>query len=250
MLGSIFLASPIASAGTIQAPDSVAQRTSDANGKAQSAPATGHAATPLKASATYDVQSDASFALSPSASRVSQIASQNGDRRFILVDKARGRIVLFLNGKPAFVRAALTGESLEDQLPSDAMEKSISQHIGTKYKVTPAGRFTVSRAHDEALGDTLDINELQGSDWMISVHQAWLGIRSQHRDTRLRSDDDRDKHITEGCIDVDPSTIALLLQLLPNANGTAIYISPMDDRLIKTLFQPHPTVSARNSSPG
>jgi hypothetical protein len=187
---------------------------------------------------------DIGLTLSPAALLVSQIAHQNGDRRFILVDKSHGRIFVFQNGKATFSRPALTGESMADQFPPDAIAKPFSQHVGVKYKVTPAGRFTLTQGHDQALGETFDINELQGSDWMIAIHQVWLGIRSQHRDARLLSSDDLDKHITEGCIDVDPNTIAQLLRLLPNSNGMAIYILPNDESLIKGLFQPRSPATA------
>jgi hypothetical protein len=193
---------------------------------------------------------DIDLTLSPAALLVSQIAHQNGDHRFILVDKSRGRIFVFQNGKVTFSRPALTGESMADQFPSDAIAKPFSQHVGVKYKVTPAGRFTLTHGHDEALGETFDINELQGSDWMIAIHQVWLGIRSQHRDARLLSASDQDKHITEGCIDVDPNTITQLLRLLPNANGTAIYILPNDERLIKGLFQPRSSATTEAAHAG
>lgn len=168
--------------------------------------------------------------------RVSQIAERNGDRRFVLVDKAHGKIMIFENGRPTFSRSALTGESLADQLPPDARSKPLAQQIGVKYKVTPAGRFTLTRAHDEVLGDTFDINELEGMDWRIAIHRVWLGNRSEHRDARLRSSNDQDKHVTEGCIDVDPGTIVQLFRLLPNSGKTAIYILPIDESLIATLF--------------
>jgi hypothetical protein len=170
------------------------------------------------------------------ASQVIRIAEQNGDQSYVLVDKAQGQIGLFQNGKPIFVHAALTGESMADQLPPDAMSKNSAQHIGLKYKVTPAGRFTLSRGHDDALGQTLDINELQAMDWAIAIHQVWLGIRTQRRDLRLRSSNLQDKHITEGCIDVDPGTLAQLLRLLPAGGSTPIYILPTDESLMKTLF--------------
>jgi hypothetical protein len=185
-------------------------------------------------------------ALSQGAMRVSQIATQLGDRRFILVDKAHGEIMLFQNGKPTFRRPALTGESLADHLPSDAIYKPVSQHVGVKYKVTPAGRFTLARGHDTTMGDTMDINELQGSDWIIAIHKVWLGIRSQRRDERLLSANDKDKHITEGCVDVEAGTMAQLFRLLPKVEGTAIYIVPIDETLIDGLFQPR---TARNRTP-
>jgi len=174
--------------------------------------------------------------LSPTASRVSLIAGRNGDRDFVMIDKARGQIIVFEGGRATFSRSALTGESLADRLPADARYKPLSQQIGVKYKVTPAGRFTMTRGRDDVFGITFDINELEGTDWRISIHQVWLGNTSQHRDLRLRSPEGQDKHITEGCIDVEPGTVAQLYRLLPNSKRTAIYILPTDESLISELF--------------
>jgi hypothetical protein len=178
----------------------------------------------------------ATIALSPAAWRVSQIASRNGDRQFVMVDKAHGKIILFADGMPIFSGPALTGESLADRLPPDARRKPLSRQNGVDYNVTPAGRFTMTRAHDNALGDTFDINELQGVDWRIAIHRVWLGKSFQHRDERLLSANDKDKHITEGCIDVDMRTVVQLYRLLPYSRRTAIYILPIDESLITDLF--------------
>ena len=165
-----------------------------------------------------------------------------------MVDKAHGKLILFAGRKPIFSGAALTGESLADQMPPDAIGKSVRQHIGVRYRVTPAGRFTTSRGHDPALGETLDINELQGIDWTIAVHKVYLGNRSEHRDARLLSPDGHDKHITTGCIDVDAATIRRLLRLLPAVGTTPIYILPTDESLIATLFRPRGPVSGTRVS--
>jgi hypothetical protein len=58
--------------------------------------------------------------LSDQEERVGQIAVENGDQIFVMVDKARGKIILFENGKPVFSSAALTGESMADRLPPAA----------------------------------------------------------------------------------------------------------------------------------
>ena len=177
------------------------------------------------------------MALSSAAIRVSMIATRDGDLVFLMVDKVRGRIILFENGRPIFNRAALTGESTADRIPPDGWSKPWSAQSDVKYKVTPAGRFTITRDRDQALGDLFDINELTGKDWVIAIHQVWLGRRSEHRDARLRSAMDQDKHITAGCVDVDPSTIAQLWRLLPS-RGLPLYILPTDESLITQLFEP------------
>jgi hypothetical protein len=179
---------------------------------------------------------DGSLALSPVERRVSLIAWHNGDRDFLMVDKNRGKIILFESGRPIFSRPALTGESMADRIPADAWSTPWSRQIAVKFKVTPAGRFTITRNHDTALGELFDINELQGRDWTIAIHRVWLGKSSERRDARLRSDMDEDKHITNGCVDVDPSTMALLTRVLPN-KGMPLYILPNDENLIGDVFE-------------
>lgn len=190
----------------------------------------------LKSTVGFALPSDRTTELSPAARHVSLIADRNGDRDFLMVDKAHGKIILFENGRPVFSRSALTGESMADQFPPDAMDKTWSQQVGVKYKVTPAGRFTLTRGHDAAFGEVFDVNELRGKDWIIAIHQVWLGKRSEHRDARLASALDEDKHITDGCVDVEASTIMQLSRLLPN-RGMPIYILPIDETLIGRLFQ-------------
>jgi hypothetical protein len=175
--------------------------------------------------------------LSPAARIVSQIASRNGDRDFLMLDKPGGQIIIFENGRPTYSGAALTGESLADRLEPDAMGKTFAESKGLKYKVTPAGRYTVSVGFDPAYGDTLDVNEIQGSDWDIAIHKVWLGAPAEHRDARLRTPGGADKHITYGCIDVDGTTMQQLVKHLPDEDHTPIYIVPMDDRLIGSLFR-------------
>jgi hypothetical protein len=178
-------------------------------------------------------------ALSPAAVQVSRIADRNGDQNFLLLDKTEGRIIAFEHGTPTFSGAALTGESLTDIIPQDAFSKSFSETRGLKYKVTPAGRFTVSPGFDPAYGETLDVNEVHGKDWDISIHRVWLGAPAEHRDMRLRTATGQDKHITYGCIDVDADTIRQLLRHVSHGSRIALYILPVDEHLVSTLFQPH-----------
>ncbi len=174
--------------------------------------------------------------LSPAARQVSMIALQNGDRDFLMVDKVHGRLILFRNGRPVYSRAALTGASQADQLPPDSWTKSWHEQSRVeRYKVTPAGRFTLTRNYDRDLGKVFDINELRGRDWVIAIHKVWLGNGSEHRDARLRSAADVDKHITDGCVDVDSDTIAELLRMIPG-RGMPVYILPTDNRLIPEVF--------------
>jgi hypothetical protein len=172
-------------------------------------------------------------ALSQAAWRASKVAARNGDRDYLMIDKTHGKLIQFVDGAPVFIRQALTGGSLADRLPPDSLSKSYAAQYDVKYHVTPAGRFTVSRGFDPRYGATLDINEIKGKDWSIAIHT----IDSASRQVRLRSPLDQDKHITEGCINVDADTMRHLAGL-PAGNGRMpLYILPMDESLIKDIFK-------------
>lgn len=181
-------------------------------------------------------------ALSPSAQRVSRIAAQNGDQNYLMIDKTAGQIITFERGVPTFSGAALTGESLTDVIPPDAFYKSFAETRGLKYKVTPAGRFTVSPGYDHAYGETLDVNEVQGEDWDISIHRVWLGAPAEHRDLRLRTAGGEDKHITYGCIDVDAETMRQLLLRAPHEARIPLYIVPVNEGSYAYAFRPNEPV--------
>jgi hypothetical protein len=157
-----------------------------------------------------------------------QIATQNGDRDFLMVDKPRGKIAFFQNGGLVFSAAALTGETKADRLPPGTFSKRFSQLGSEDDKVTPAGRFTVSRDYDSEYGTLFDINEIRGRDWTISIHQVYLGTPSERRADRLQSPDHGDKHITHGCINVTRETIRLLMDKLPKKRATVLYVLPHD----------------------
>jgi hypothetical protein len=179
--------------------------------------------------------------LTPAARQVSQIADRNGDHDYLMLDKTHGRIIVFENGRPTFSGAALTGENPADYLAPDAFVKTFAEQKGLKYKITPAGRYTVSTGWDDNYGETLDVNEVQGKDWDIAIHKVWLGAPSEHRDARLRSPGFDDKHITYGCIDVDGPTMQQLIQRIPDEEATPLYILPVDDHLIGKLFHARET---------
>jgi len=170
--------------------------------------------------------------LSQAALRVSKFAARNGDRDYLMVDKIHGKLIQFANGAPIFIGQALTGGSLADRLPPEALSKSYAEQYDLKYHVTPAGRFTVSHAFDRQYGATLDINEIKGKDWTIAIH----AIGSANRQARLRSAFDQDKHITEGCINVDADTMRRLAVLPASHGRIPLYILPMDESLITEIF--------------
>jgi L,D-transpeptidase catalytic domain len=177
--------------------------------------------------------------LSDQEVQVSQVAERNGDHNFLMVDKNLGKIILFQDGKAIFAGPALTGASPADRLPPGVLKEKFSKLNAFDTKVTPAGRYTVSRGRDGDYGTVLDINEIRGRDWGIAIHKVYLGTPSEHRDTRLRSPNDDDKHITFGCINVTPDAIRFLLRELPAKGATPLYILPEDETRTAAFFTPH-----------
>jgi L,D-transpeptidase catalytic domain len=156
-----------------------------------------------------------------------------------LIDKIHEVIVLFEDGKPVLNGAVLTGESLADRLPSNLLAKAFTGQTPIGEKVTPAGRYTVTQKPDRELGRVLEINEIQGKDWAIAIHQVYLGIPSEHRAARLNSPEELDRHITFGCINVDRDTMRQLLAQLPKKGKTPLYIMPQNETMTDTFFPPH-----------
>jgi hypothetical protein len=167
---------------------------------------------------------------------VSQLAEMKGDRDYLMVDKTRGKIILFENNEPVFAGPALTGESTADALPPGELKEKFDNLNSLETKVTPAGRYTVSRGRDDDYGPVLDINEIRGSDWGIAIHKVWLGTPSEHREQRIQSPNEQDKHITFGCINVTPDAIRFLLKKLPEKGATPLYILPEDDTRTVAYF--------------
>jgi L,D-transpeptidase catalytic domain len=174
--------------------------------------------------------------LSPQEQNAGQIATQNGDRDYLMVDKAHGRIRLFESGAVVFTAPALTGENKSDRLPPDTLAKDFDRLGAFGDKVTPAGRFTVSQDYDNEYGTVFEINEIQGPDWTIAIHQVYLGTPSERRSDRLESKRHDDKHITHGCINVTRETIQRLVEKLPQGRPTALYILPYDQSQTTSLL--------------
>jgi hypothetical protein len=187
------------------------------------------------------------LALSPEAERVSEIARENGDKDFLMVDKARGEVILFKAGKPVYSGPALTGASRGDRIPPKVLTFSGNHPLSPDQKVTPAGRFTVTSEADPAYGRVWTLNEVHGKDWDFAIHQVFLGIPSEHRDARIHSSDPTEHHITFGCINVERSTVQFLTRTLPKKGKVPLYILPQDESLTAALF---PLRESRSASIG
>ena len=166
------------------------------------------------------------------------MAAARGDHDYLMVDKALGRIILFKQDDPVFTGPALTGESLADRLPPNATKERFAKLTALETKVTPAGRYTVSRRTDHAYGTVLDINEIKGVDWGIAIHRVYVGNPAEHRPERLASPSEAAKHITFGCINVTPDGIETLLKEMPQTATIPLYILPEDDTQTASYFGP------------
>ena len=151
-----------------------------------------------------------------------------------MLDKSRGEILLFVDGQPVFQGAALVGESRADEIPSYLFTKSFSVPAKLSEKVTPAGLYTVRREPDPEYGTIFTINEIEGEDWDITIHRVAL-VPGEHRPERIRSPNAADRHITNGCINVERETISFLERNVTGAH-TPLYILPEDPSKIQVLF--------------
>ena len=165
-----------------------------------------------------------------------QIAGENGDHDFILIDKALGRIVVFHDGEPGWIGDALTGASPLDSYSLAVLALPESHKFTTEEKITPAGRFTVRRTGDDAEGTVFELAEVHGDGWYLALHHVWTGVPSERRMQRLASSDAADKHITFGCINVSVETMRYLLTHLSKQDRTPLYILPTDQSLTASLL--------------
>jgi hypothetical protein len=180
--------------------------------------------------------------LSDQERAVSAIAIRNGNRQFLMLDKSRGEIFLFVDGQPVFQGAALVGESHADEIPPYLFTKSFSTPAKLAEKVTPAGLYTVRREPDPEYGTIFTINEIEGADWDITIHRVAL-VPGEHRPERIRSPNAADRHITNGCINVERDTIGVLARYVTGAH-TPLYILPEDPSRTRALFSQRPAAAA------
>jgi hypothetical protein len=185
--------------------------------------------------------------LTPQEFQVSQIAGQHGDRGFLMVDKALGRIIIFNDGRPVLVGPALTGASPYDRFAPGILSKPDSYKFSKMEKVTPAGRFTVTRSPDDELGTSFEINEVHGKDWWIAIHRVYLGIPSEHRQERIQSGNPQEEHVTFGCINVGPEAMRYLTTHLPKKGKTPLYVLPLDNSQTSTFFPSRASVTPVSS---
>jgi hypothetical protein len=186
------------------------------------------------ADAQTSPQTAAAPALSQQASMVRDIANRRGDQTYLILDKARGVIVLFFNGAPVYEGAALTGQYPVDVLPPGLTERPFTTPAKLQEKVTPAGRFTLRRVVDAHYGTAFIVNEVRGPGWVFAIHRVAL-VPSEHRPERLRSSNVSDRQITNGCVNVAKETIGVLERYL-TAPSTPIYILPQNPNTTLTLF--------------
>ena len=83
--------------------------------------------------------------ISSQAQTVSEIAMRHGDRTYLMLDKVRGEIILFVNGEPIYIPRALTGQNLATCCRRGLII-ALHDPSEARRKVTPAGRFTVLRS--------------------------------------------------------------------------------------------------------
>ena len=241
IFGTIIVALPLVYASCFGAANAAAQRVAPTHQAEFSAMHLSYARSShglVRGEAQMPAMTTARRELSPQENQVRQIAERNGDKEYLMVDKALGEIILFEASKPVFIGPALTGAAEGDLVPPIVLTFSAFHSMSTEQKVTPAGRFTVRPEFDPEYGRVWTINEIHGKDWDFAIHQVYLGAPSEHRDQRLRSPNALDRHVTLGCINVERNTIQFFTQKLPRRSSVPLYILPQNDGLTSSLFPP------------
>ncbi|MGB6537684.1 MAG: L,D-transpeptidase [Xanthobacteraceae bacterium] len=175
--------------------------------------------------------------LSAQEQQALQIATQNGDHHFIMIDKALGKIIVFEGGKPVWTGSALTGRSPLDSYTAAILALPESHKFTTEEKITPAGRFTVRRTGDSEEGTVFELVEIHGNGWYLALHHVWTGIPSEHRMQRLTSANGAEEHITFGCINVSTETMRYLLAHFAKNDRPPFYVLPLDQTLTASLLE-------------
>lgn len=78
---------------------------------------------------------------------------------------------------------------------------------------TPQGTYVVQqRLTDDAFygGDVLQF--LEDEKEVYAIHRVWLGRPYEHRERRIKSRDPKQRHITKGCINVEPEIYDVLVK--------------------------------------
>ena len=171
-------------------------------------------------------------------------AAQASGKGFIIADKPAGRLHVFdVDGNLIVQDTALYGRDYGDVLQGEK-------------RVTPAGTYTLRLGDAEgyAGGKSFDLVEsahrVGNTDYVIAVHAAYLGDKTEKREERLATAAISDKRISYGCINTKHDTF--LNKLLPNAdkiNGGMVFVIPDEVALSDTLFKPQ-TKTVQRTGPG
>ena len=93
--------------------------------------------------------------------------------------------------------------------PSDIMKC----HNALVGRDTPRGTFTLQQRLTDASfygGDILQFRE--DEDEVFAIHRVWLGRPKEQRERRIKSSDARQRQITKGCVNVEPSVYDALIK--------------------------------------
>jgi hypothetical protein len=84
-------------------------------------------------------------------------------------------------------------------------------------KDTPIGTFPLVQRYTDDVGYGGDVLQFTETPTLVyAIHRTWTQNYKQHRETRLKSHNPKDRVITMGCINVDPLVYAQLVECCAN----------------------------------
>jgi hypothetical protein len=168
--------------------------------------------------------------------RVALWATSSGDagnRPFVIVDKARARVMAFeASGQLRSSAPALLGLSRGDDSVPGIGERKMSD-IRPEERITPAGRFVAKR------GVNLEGEDIVWVDYdaAVSMHRVRAKIPSEKRLQRLASKTVKDNRISYGCINLPVAFYEKVLSPMVHAAPVVVYVLP-ETRPLRDVFVP------------
>jgi hypothetical protein len=156
----------------------------------------------------------------------------NGDLPFIVIDKVAARVFVFdPSGQLLASAPALVGITKGDDSAPGVGDRELSD-IPVSERTTPAGRFMArfgpAYGHKEQML-WVDLRDA------ISLHPVVTANPKEHRLARLASASAGDNRITFGCINVDKTFFAKVVEPLYQPAGGVVYILP-EERALAEVF--------------
>lgn len=164
-------------------------------------------------SASAEVQHVAHWAL---------VSGDNGGMPYLIIDKVNAEVFVFDSaGNLEGAEPALLGMTPGDRAAPDIGKQKLSS-MRPEDRITPAGRYVASLAHDLHGQDILWIDYASA----LALHRVVPGTPAERRADRLLSATSDDNRISYGCINVPVTFFENVVSAVFSKSSGIVYILP------------------------